>query len=54
MVQVRTFNETVIDKEILVTSCLLCRFRFSNKTIDVHVIGIFFYRYQFGIIIITE
>ena len=45
VVQVRAFNKTIVNKKILLTSCLLSGFRLSNKPIDIQVIGFFFYGY---------
>ena len=54
MIQVGTFDEAVVDKKILVTPGLSGSFRFSDITANVHVIGIFCYTHQLGLIGIPQ
>ena len=51
MIQVCTFDKTVIDKKVLVAAGFFGRIRFAHKTIDIQVIRFFLYAYQLRIVL---
>ena len=54
MIQIGTFDKTIVYKKILITPGFTCRFGLTNQSMDVHVIGFFLYRNQFGLVSITQ
>src|SRR4029453_16851835 len=54
MVKIRAFDKAIVDKKILVASCLLRSLWFTHKTIDIHIVRFLFHRNQLGIIRIPK
>ena len=54
MIQIGTFDKTIVYKKILITPGFTRRFGLPNQSMDVHVIGFFLYRNQFGLVSVTQ
>ena len=54
MIQISTFNKTVVYKKILITPGFTRRFWLAYQSMDVHVIGFFIYRNQFGLVSVAQ
>ena len=49
MMQITAFYETIVDKEELFSPVFLGKFRFANKSLNIHNFGFFINRNQFFI-----
>src|SRR5690606_41479042 len=54
MVEVRIFDKTLIDKEKLFATGLLCKFRLTDKSTDRNNGGVFLYRHKTLVIVVPE
>ena len=51
MIEIAASDKPVIDKKILIAPGFFSGFGFAHKTVDIHVIGLLFYGYQFRVVV---